>query len=107
MRRSRGLTISKVDADEAYVLSAKAINLAISGVTDKTVTLVRTNNSPYSCETGLANLVDVATETRKMSSKFINKDGNNVTKAFIDYAPPLIGCPIHDYVELTNIKTII
>jgi 6-phosphofructokinase 1 len=104
MQRSSGSAISKVDADEAYMVGAKAVNLAISYITDKTVTLVRTSNSPYSCETGLANLEDVAIETRKMPPEFIKKDQNNITKAFIEYAAPLIGCPIHDYVELADIK---
>ena len=33
----------------------------------------------------------MAKNTTHMPPKFINKEGNNVTKAFIDYALPLVG----------------
>ena len=36
-------------------------------------------------------LRNVAKETRHMPDNFINKDANDVTKAFIDYAKPIVG----------------
>jgi len=33
----------------------------------------------------------VARETRHMPTAFINKAGNDVTQAFVDYARPLVG----------------
>ena len=36
-------------------------------------------------------LRSVARETRCMPADFINKAGNGVTQAFIDYARPLVG----------------
>ena len=36
-------------------------------------------------------LRSVAKETRHMPAAFINKAGNNVTQAFVDYARPLVG----------------
>ena len=36
-------------------------------------------------------LKNVAKETRHMPDKFINREGNDVTPAFIRYAGPLVG----------------
>jgi 6-phosphofructokinase 1 len=36
-------------------------------------------------------LRNVAKETRHVPDEFINKAGNNVTQAFIDYSRPLVG----------------
>jgi 6-phosphofructokinase 1 len=36
-------------------------------------------------------LKSVAGKTKTMPRSFINRAGNNVTQAFIDYAAPLVG----------------
>ena len=45
----------------------------------------------YAIEYFLTPLHTVAREVTEMPRKFINKDGNHVTPAFLNYARPLVG----------------
>jgi 6-phosphofructokinase 1 len=100
IQRASGICQSGVDAAEAKMAGAAAVRQACEGVTDKMITLVRTSNSPYRCETGLANLKDVANAERPVPDEYINAAGNDVTAAFFDYARPLIGGPLPPYARL-------
>jgi 6-phosphofructokinase 1 len=100
IQRAFGLAQSSVDVAEAKMVGAAAVRYACEGVTDKMVTIVRTSNSPYRCETGLADLQAVANAERPMPDDFINSDGNDVTPAYLDYARPLIGGPLPPYARL-------
>ena len=68
------------------------------------VTLIRKRNEPYVSDTGLVDLDKIALRTRSVPDEFINKNSNFVTKAFIDYATPLIGGPLPEYARLKKIK---
>jgi len=95
---------SQVDLDEAYRVGQAALSKAIEGESDKMVTLVRKRNEPYVSDTGLVDLDKIALRTRSVPDEFINKNSNFVTKAFIDYATPLIGGPLPEYARLKKIK---
>jgi 6-phosphofructokinase 1 len=45
----------------------------------------------------------VAVKAKPMPSKFINKAGNFVTKAFVDYLRPLVG-KLPDYASLKAVR---
>ena len=81
---------SQTDSDEAYMAGQKAVQLAVSGVSGKMVTLIRESTSPYVCGTGTADLADVANGEKFVPKEFISADGFSVTEAFIKYARPLI-----------------
>jgi len=81
---------SRTDVDEAYLCGQDAVRRALEGVTGKMVSLVRKSNRPYRCETGLADLADVANGERPLPRSFMNKAGNHITKRMRDYAIPLI-----------------
>ena len=100
IQRSFGLAQSDVDVAEARMVGAAAVRRACEGVTDKMITLVRVSNSPYRCETGIADLQEVANAERPMPDEYINAEGNDITPAFIDYARPLIGGPLPPYARL-------
>ncbi|MBI4671969.1 MAG: 6-phosphofructokinase [Chloroflexi bacterium] len=85
---------SQVDIDEAVVVGAAAVRQAISGDDGYMVTLVRSPEATYSCQTGLAKLADVANAERFLPDGFITPDGTGITAAFRDYALPLIGEPL-------------
>lgn len=102
MQRSSGLCISAVDAEEAYLVGKEAVRFATEGETDKMVTLVREPGETYRCTTGLVALEDVANAEKLMPDEFINDEGNGVTGAFLDYARPLLGGPLPEYVKLEN-----
>jgi 6-phosphofructokinase 1 len=100
IQRAFGLAQSEVDVAEARMVGSAAVQRACEGVTDKMITLVRTSNKPYRCETGLASLQDVANAERPIPDEFINEAGNDITPAFLDYALPLIGGPLPPYARL-------
>ncbi|MGQ9632290.1 MAG: 6-phosphofructokinase [bacterium] len=95
---------SKTDIRESYLVGQMAVKLATKGETDYMVTLVRVSNDPYKCTTGVAKLEDVANAEKLMPDSFINKEGNYVTKKFINYVEPLIGGPLPEYFKLKKYR---
>jgi 6-phosphofructokinase 1 len=69
-----------------------AVQYAVSGVTDKMVGFERSTDAQgkYTCNIKLFDLIDVANAEKKVPPEWINAQGNNVTKEFVDYALPLI-----------------
>ena len=94
---------SEVDVAEAYMVGAQAVKEAVSGKTDYMVTLVRESNDPYRCVTGLAPLEEAALAEKNMSRDFMNDAGNMPTQKFVEYARPLIGSPLPEYVKLEKV----
>ncbi len=81
---------SKTDSDEAYTTGSTAVLKALDGVTGKMVSLVRTSDDPYRCETGLVDLSAVANGEKLFPKEWIGKDGYSVTDEFINYVRPLV-----------------
>jgi 6-phosphofructokinase len=86
---------SKVDVDEAVLAGKTAVKAAVRGENGKMVAFERKYIlGKYTCKTKLIPLGSVANFEKKVPLEWITKDGNNVTKDFIDYALPLIqGAP--------------
>lgn len=91
LQRSFPGIISKADAKEAAAVGAYAVKEAISGNVDGSIAIRRKPGKKYQVYYERVPLKNVAKETKHMSPKFINKAGNDVTKAFIDYASPIVG----------------
>ena len=81
---------SQTDNDEAYLAGKAAVSAALAGETDKMVTLIRGDGEPYRCETGLADLSEVANGVKKLPESWINEDGVSMNFNFYKYALPLI-----------------
>lgn len=83
----------KLDIDEAFGCGRQAVKLAEAGTSGVMVTIDRTSKAgePYSSDFGTIALGKVANEERPMPAKFIGRDGMSVTKAFHNYAAPLVG----------------
>ena len=92
---------TKLDFDEAFACGKQAVKLAARGEGGVMVTMNRTNKpgTPYAIEFGTISLSEVANHERPMPDNFITKDGYGVTKAFLDYAAPLVG-PMPSYSSL-------
>ena len=92
---------TKLDFDEAFACGRQAVKLAAKGEGGVMVTMQRTNKpgQPYAIEFGTISLGEVANHERPMPDHFISKDGFGVTKAFLDYAAPLVG-PLPTYSSL-------
>jgi len=91
LQRSFPGVCSPVDAKEAREGGRLAVKQAISGDVDGSIAIKRAPGPKYKVYFERIPLSAVAKETRHMPDNFINAAGNDVTKAFIAYAKPLVG----------------
>ena len=98
--------VSEVDQFEAREVGEKAAQFAIWHNRDGSVVIRRIGD--YAVEYDLAKLKDVARESVCMPDKFINKQANGVTDAFLRYARPLIGeLPIMERIAAPKVARIL
>ncbi|HEV2295533.1 MAG TPA: diphosphate--fructose-6-phosphate 1-phosphotransferase [Tepidisphaeraceae bacterium] len=92
----------KLDVDEAYGCGRQAVKLAERGEGGVMVTIERASKrgQRYKSAFGTIPLKKVAINARPMDDRYIGKDGMSVTKAFHDYAAPLVG-DLPKYASLT------
>ncbi len=90
--------VSDVDQREAREVGEKAVQYAIWGDQDGSVTLNRTGF--YSVDYPLVPLEAVAGKTRTMPDAFISDSGTDVTDAFRLYLRPLLGSGMPDAYRL-------
>lgn len=92
LQRSFAGYASPVDQAEARQCGRQAVEYAMSGNIDGSVAIKRVGDRRrYGAELFLARLQDVARATKEMPRSYINRAGNGVTKAFVNYALPLAG----------------
>jgi ATP-dependent phosphofructokinase / diphosphate-dependent phosphofructokinase len=113
LQRSARHIASKTDVEQAYAMGKAAVELALAGRNAVMPTIVRTSDTPYKWEIGVAELKDVANVEKKMPAEFISADGFG-TNACRRYLAPLIageepppfrnGLP--DYVRLKNLSIV-
>jgi ATP-dependent phosphofructokinase / diphosphate-dependent phosphofructokinase len=89
LQRSYMGVVSDIDQNEAREVGEKAVQFAMWGDVDGSVTIHRTGN--YSVDYQLSPLSEIAAKTKTMPKDFLNADGNDVTEAFYAYARPLLG----------------
>jgi ATP-dependent phosphofructokinase / diphosphate-dependent phosphofructokinase len=90
--------VSDVDAREAREVGEKAVQYAMWGQRDGSVTIKRTGY--YSADYELVPLTDVAGKTRVMDDAFIAASGTDITDAFRLYLRPLLGSAMPDAYRL-------
>ena len=93
LQRCAAHCASKTDYDEAYNAGRAAVINALNGVSDMMISFKCTRGShlsDYKCEIELLPLEKVANYEKKVPLEWINDEGNNVTKEYIDYVLPLI-----------------
>ena len=90
--------VSDVDAREAREVGEKAVQYAMWGQRDGSVTIKRTGF--YSVDYELVPLSDVAGKTRVMEDVFITESGTDITDAFRLYLRPLLGAQMPDAYRL-------
>jgi 6-phosphofructokinase 1 len=102
LQRSFVGCVSDVDQREAREVGEKAVQYAMWGQTDGSVTIKRTGF--YSVDYKLEPLSVVAGKTRTMPDEFIAPSGTDVTDAFRMYLRPLLGSGMPDAYRLrTNV----
>ena len=90
--------VSDVDAREAREVGEKAVQYAMWGQRNGSVTIKRTGF--YSVDYELVPLTDVAGKTRVMEDVFITESGTDITDAFRMYLRPLLGSDMPDAYRL-------
>jgi 6-phosphofructokinase 1 len=81
--------VSDVDQREAREVGRKAVQYAMEGAQDGSVTICRTDSD--ACGYNLTALTEVAGKTRTMPDAFISANDADVTNAFRLYLHPLLG----------------
>jgi 6-phosphofructokinase len=94
--------VSDVDQREAREAGEKAVQYAMWGDTDGSVTIERTGH--YSVDYRLVPLEAVAGKTRTMPDEFLSASGTDVTDAFRLYLRPLLGKSMPDAYRLRHNK---
>lgn len=91
LQRSFPGVVSETDAREARAVGASGVRFAVKQHENGSVAIQRKKTKKYAVDFVRVPLKSVARETRHMPASFINKAGNDVTKAFVDYATPIVG----------------
>jgi 6-phosphofructokinase 1 len=97
-------SVSRADRDEAYLVGKMGVQALLAGESDKMVTLVRQTEPAYHCTTGLVELARVANEQRLLPGDYLDESKTMVTRAFYEYALPLIGDPLPEHAWLEKIR---
>ena len=92
--------VSDVDQREAREVGEKAVQFAMWGEADGSVTIERTGY--YSVDYRLVPLDAVAGKTRTMPDEFVSASGTDVTDAFRLYLRPLLGKAMPDAYRLRH-----
>jgi 6-phosphofructokinase len=98
LQRSFVGSVSDVDQREAREVGEKAVQFAMWGATNGSVTIERTGD--YSVDYKFVPLEAVAGKTRTMPDEFLSPSGTDVTDAFRFYLRPLIGKEMPDAYRL-------
>ena len=93
---------SETDLKEAYKCGVEAVRLAEKGESGVMVSINRVSNNPYKIKFGKVPLREVAVEAKPMPMAYFNKEGNHVSKKFIEYMKPLAG-ELPEFVRLEKI----
>ena len=104
LQRAATHIASLTDINEAEEVGMKAVEAANNGETGMMIVLNRQDN-PYQCTTSAYDIHDIANVEKKVPLEWIDKEHNQMTEEFINYAKPLIqgellpifkdGLPVH------------
>jgi 6-phosphofructokinase len=89
--RSCAALVSEVDRAESWNCGVAAVRAAIDGQSGKMVAIRRVAGAGYASETFVTPLDRVAGKERQFPREWMNKEGNDVTPEFIEWARPLVG----------------
>ena len=81
---------SAQDIEESLAVGAAAVHAAVAGISRVMMTIRRTSDQPYAYAIDHADIFAVANRTRAVPDAYINRRGNRVTDACLDYLLPLI-----------------
>ena len=92
LQRSFPGIASKADQQEARMAGRVAVKAALKGeITGGTIAILREKGKKYQVAFAPRPIAEAAKYTRSLPANYIAKNGHDVTKAFVDYAKPLVG----------------
>jgi 6-phosphofructokinase 1 len=91
LQRSFPAVVSEVDAKEARQVGINGVKFAVNDFENGSVAIKRKPSKRYAVTYARVTLKSVAKETQHMPAKYISKDKNGVTPAFLDYVKPIVG----------------
>ena len=92
LQRSFPGVASKTDQKEARAAGVAAVKAALAGKLAKgTIAIVRAKGKAYKVTFEAQPIANAAKYTRSVPDEFIAANGHDVTKAFLDYARPIVG----------------
>ncbi|WP_418718898.1 diphosphate--fructose-6-phosphate 1-phosphotransferase [Candidatus Allofournierella merdipullorum] len=93
---------SSVDREEAILAGAEAVKAAVEGETGVMIGFERLPGAEYAVRPIRIPIQQVMLTERTMPDEFINRRGNDVTEAFVEWCRPLIGEPLRTFVTFKN-----
>lgn len=102
--RAMSACVSETDRQEALRVGRAAVALLAAGRSGLMVTLERLSEEPYTCETGVAPLTEVANAEKLLPREFMDEAGTMITRAFTRYAMPLIDGPLPPVARLKGAR---
>ncbi len=92
LQRSFPGVASKVDQKEARAAGAAAVKAALAGKLAKgTIAILRAKGKAYKVAFEPQPIANAAKYTRSVPDEFIAANGHDVTRAFLEYARPIVG----------------
>lgn len=92
--------VSRTDRAEAELVGREAVRLAAQDLSGVMVSLQREHGREYRVRTGTVPLTTVANQQKRLPQDYVNHNANGMTDAFIDYATPLLGDPLPEFIRL-------
>ena len=90
LQRAASHIASLTDINEAEAVGMRAVEEIEAGNTGMMVTLNRVSDNPYTFETGVYDIHDIANVEKKVPMEWIDLDNNQMKDEFLTYARPLI-----------------
>ena len=81
---------SRVDINEAFMVGGAAVKAADEGDSGRMVVIDRVSDDPYMSAAGIYDVNKIANNEKLVPRSWVNREGNYVTREFIDYVEPLI-----------------
>ena len=90
LQRSVSHMASRVDINEAFMVGGAAVKAADEGDSGRMVVIDRVSDDPYMSAAGIYDVHKIANNEKLVPRSWVNREGNYVTREFIDYVEPLI-----------------
>ena len=90
LQRSASHMASRVDINEAFMVGGAAVKAADEGDSGRMVVIDRVSDDPYMSAAGIYDVHKIANNEKLVPRSWVNREGDYVTREFIDYVEPLI-----------------